>query len=123
MSPLTKQSPDPGTLLQLSNLITTTTTSLISALSESPPSDSTIPSTQVYNFQQTLISATAILSSLISDPRVRLIEISIQYIESRALHIVVEKRIPDLLAKGGEGGVHITELAKRVGIEALKLGK
>jgi hypothetical protein len=123
MSPPAKQSPDPAALLQLSNLISTTTASLISALSDSTPSDSTIPSTEVYNHQQTLISATAMLSSLISDPRVRLIEISIQYIESRALHIVVEKRVPDLLAKGGENGVHITELAKSVGIEALKLGK
>jgi hypothetical protein len=123
MAPPAQQHADPTTLLKLSSLISTTTASLISALSGSTTTDSVIPSTQIYNLQQTLISATAMLSSLISDPRVRLIEISAQFTESRALHIVVEKRIPDLLAKSGESGVHITAIGKSVGIEALKLGK
>jgi hypothetical protein len=35
---------------------------------------------------------------------------------------MVEKRVPNILAKGGESGVHIKDLAEEVGIEARKLG-
>lgn len=133
MSPPKQQLPDPATLLQLSNLISTTTTSLIAAQStsliaaqsnssSSSPNSTPIPSTEIYNLQQTLISATAMLSSLISDPRVRLIEIGAQFLEACALHIVAEKRIPNILAKEGEKGARIEELSEKVGIEALKLG-
>ena len=59
------------------------------------------------------------LQAAVSDPRVRLIEIGASFLEARALHIVAEKRIPDLLA-GGE--VRIEELAQKAGLEALKLG-
>ena len=63
------------------------------------------------------------LQATISDPRVRLIEIGASFLEARALHIVAEKRIPDLLAKEGKDGVGIEVLAEKTGLEALKLGE
>ena len=63
------------------------------------------------------------LQAAISDPHVRLIEIGASFLEARALHIVAEKRIPDLLAKEGKDGVGIEELAQKIGLEALKLGE
>jgi hypothetical protein len=63
------------------------------------------------------------LQSLVADPKVRLIEIGASFLEARALHIVAEKRIPDILAEGGESGVGIEDLAENAGLEALKLGE
>lgn len=121
MSP---KKPDPATLLQLSSLISETTKSLASVLSASTGSSSetTLPSTELYTLQQTLISATAMLSGLVADPSVRVIEIAAQFLEARALHVVVEKRIPDILAKAGDGGMKVGELGKAAGIDAWKLG-
>ncbi len=36
---------------------------------------------------------------------------------------MAEKRIPDILAKGGESGVSIEVLAQNAGLDALKLGE
>lgn len=115
--------PNPKQLLQLSSLISETTSSLVSALSSCPTPSSPLPSTELYTLQQTLISATAMLSSLVADPSVRVIEIAAQFLEARALHVVVEKRVPDILAKAGDGGVKIEELGKVVGIDTRKLGE
>ncbi|PMD30938.1 S-adenosyl-L-methionine-dependent methyltransferase [Hyaloscypha variabilis F] len=63
------------------------------------------------------------LQSLFADPKVRLIEIGASFLEARALHIVAEKRIPDILVEGGESGVRIEDLAENAGLKALKLGR
>ena len=111
--------PDPQVLLQLCTLIQNTTAALIE--SYKTPFDDPLPSKETHDLQRTLISATAMLSSLISDPKIRLIEIAASYFEARALHIVAEKRIPDRLSRD-ETGVHISTLARKVGIEEDKLG-
>jgi hypothetical protein len=43
--------------------------------------------------------------------------------ESRALYIAAERKIPDILAEAGEKGLAIQTLAEKTGIEYRKLGK
>jgi len=59
----------------------------------------------------------------VSEPPSRIIEVACQYWESRALYIAAERRIPDLLADVGEGGLSSKELGAKTGIEHLKLCK
>lgn len=82
-----------------------------------------IPDWDTYNAQRALVAAAGSLVELAGDPRSRLAEVSAQYFESRALHIVVDARIADILAEAVISGVHVNELARRVGIEERKLCK
>lgn len=82
-----------------------------------------LPSEPLYNAQRVVEGATGAITELISEPQSRLIQLSGQYFESRALHIAAEHRIAQLLHDHGEQGLHVNEISKAVGIERGKLGE
>ncbi|KAI9674799.1 MAG: hypothetical protein M1817_001703 [Caeruleum heppii] len=82
-----------------------------------------LPSTKLYQARQTLLAVAGKLTELASDPQSRLQEISSQYFESRALHICVEHRVPDLLDDAGASGRSVESLGAQIGIEPLKLSR
>ncbi|KAI0437523.1 S-adenosyl-L-methionine-dependent methyltransferase [Xylaria telfairii] len=85
--------------------------------------ESSLPPKPLFDAQRALLAAAGLLTELVSEPQNRLLEVSSQYFEARALHIVVDKRVPDILAKGGDRGVDIKTLASAVGIEYRKLSR
>lgn len=105
-------------LIQLRALLN----SAISTLTASSGDESDpLPPKALFDAQRTVLSAVGMLTELVSTPSNRLMEVSTQYFESRALHIVAEKRIPDMLAGSDENGVSVKQLAKQAGCDALKL--
>ncbi|KAL9948616.1 hypothetical protein ACHAP6_005870 [Verticillium nonalfalfae] len=113
-------------LLQLGELIQTNITQLVESRravtatgNGTEPSD--LPPWSVFNAQRALQAATGSLTELISQPENRLLEVSSQYFEARALHIAADARIPDLLAKTAPRGVPIDLLSAKAGIESRKL--
>jgi len=80
-----------------------------------------LPSWPLYQAQRTILSLTGALTELVAEPPHRLTELMGQYWESRALYIAAERRIPDLLHEAGEEGLEINDIAKKTGIEHLKL--
>ena len=81
-----------------------------------------LPSHSLHESQRTVLAAAGMLTELVSEPSSRLLEISSQYFESRALHIVAERRIPDFIANvPNTEGVSAKLIGERVGIEHLKL--
>ncbi|EEY23686.1 conserved hypothetical protein [Verticillium alfalfae VaMs.102] len=115
-------------LLQLGELIQTNITQLIESRravtatgNGTEPSD--LPPWSVFNAQRALQAATGSLTELISQPENRLLEVSSQYFEARALHIAADARIPDLLAKTAPRGVPIDLLSAKAGIESRKLSR
>lgn len=108
-------------LLQLGGLIQTAIAEYVTQRHLPHDAEGTLPSKPVYNAQQTLRSAAGMLTELASDPKGRLLEVSSQYFEARALHIAADKRIPDMLAERGAEGLDVRTLANRCGIEHKKL--
>ncbi|KAM0629128.1 hypothetical protein ACHAPW_006972 [Verticillium nonalfalfae] len=115
-------------LLQLGELIQTNITQLVESRravtatgNGTEPSD--LPPWSVFNAQRALQAATGSLTELISQPENRLLEVSSQYFEARALHIAADARIPDLLAKTAPRGVPIDLLSAKAGIESRKLSR
>lgn len=82
-----------------------------------------LPSWPLYQAQRTILSLTGALTELVAEPSHRLTELMAEYWESRALFIATERRIPDLLHEAGDEGMEITEIAKKTGIEHLKLSR
>ncbi|KAI8932345.1 hypothetical protein NX059_010538 [Plenodomus lindquistii] len=80
-----------------------------------------LPSKALFDAQRTLLATAGKLTELISEPSVRVLEMSSQYFEARYLHIAAEKRIPDILAGSGNAGVHVDTIAKTIGVESRKL--
>lgn len=123
---------DAHKLLQLLDLVSGSIRSVIAAWA-SPASGTTNPagtenlaSWDLFQAQRTLLSATGLLTELVTDPSSRLLEVSSQYNESRALHIAAGLRVPDLLAEGterGRNGLAVEELGTKVGIEPRKLSR
>lgn len=132
------QSTDPVSnhLLQLGDLIQVTISKLVQSRqsAERVPSNGTgdvrnasgaatdLADWEAFNAQRTLLAASGTLTELVSKPENRLLEVSSQYFEARALHIAADARIPDLLAESA-GGVSIDVLSAKVGIESRKLCK
>ncbi|KAK7745653.1 hypothetical protein SLS62_009694 [Diatrype stigma] len=85
--------------------------------------EGTLPSKALLDAQRTLLAAAGTLTELVSEPQSRLVEVGAQYWESRALHIVVDKRVPDLLSQGENGSMHIKALGDKIGIEHRKLSR
>lgn len=88
--------------------------------------EGSLPSRALFDAQRTLLAASGLLTELVSDPSSRLLEVSSQYFESRALHIVADQRLADVLARNQQQpdiGVGIETLAKATGIEVRKLGR
>lgn len=110
-------------LLQLSGLIQTSVANYVSLKnSVSEKNEGSLPSKPLFDAQRALLAAAGMLTELVSVPENRLLEVSSQYFEARALHIVADKRVPDILASNKEG-VDIQTLASAVNIEPRKLCK
>lgn len=83
----------------------------------------TLTDRELFDHQRTLLAAAGTLTELVSEPQNRLLEVSSQYFEARALHIAADARIPNILAKHGDSGLAVETLAAEVGIESRKLCK
>ena len=90
-----------------------------------PPADaSLLPSPALYDARRTLVGACGMASDLVAEPRQRLMEISVGYYSSRALHIAAQGRVADVIADADTGeGVHVYEIANKTGVEHRKLGR
>jgi hypothetical protein len=80
-----------------------------------------LPTSSGYNAQKTILGAMGKIQELVSIPQMKLIEMSEQFYESRALHIAVEHRITDLLEGHDAEGVPVSELARLTGLHGGKL--
>lgn len=127
-NPLSPLSP---TLLHLLQLGALTQSSILSfletSLAQSPPekspsSSTTLPPKPLFDAQRNILAATGSLTEAVIDPSARLLEVSSQFFEARALHIVADLRVADILDESGEDGVTMEELATRTGVETRKLG-
>lgn len=105
-------------LIQLGALVQSALATLITSSGDG--SDS-LPPKALFDAQRTILSAAGMLTELGSTPSNRLLEVSTQYFEARALHIAAEKRIPNMLAGFDESGVSVEKLAQQVGCNAAKL--
>lgn len=127
-------------LLQLTDLISITGRKIIdewskesenpkvAALQDDGSSISAIlPSRELHEMQRIVLAAAGSLIELVEEPSRRLLEVSSQYFEARALHVAAERRIPDLLssasARNGDqsAGLSVKEIGNATGIEPLKL--
>lgn len=106
-------------LTQLAALIQT---SVASYLEHQHEREGSLPSRPLFEAQRTLLAAAGLLTELVSSPSSRLLEVSSQYFESRALHVAANQRIADKLAAAGDAGLDLATLAAQVGIEPRKLG-
>jgi Mlc titration factor MtfA (ptsG expression regulator) len=115
---------DAARLLELCDLISRTARVIIDQWAAEIPAECTsIASPALFNAQKTLLSASGLLTELVSDPSSRLLEVSSQYNEARALHIVAELRVPDVIARKESQQATIEELSEATGIEKRKLGE
>ncbi|KAI5814555.1 S-adenosyl-L-methionine-dependent methyltransferase [Pyronema omphalodes] len=125
----TKSAVDVANLLNLVELINSSAKTIINEWAKAPNSGSSevrsglLDSRECYNAQRTILSAAGMLTEVVGEPNNRLLEVSSQYFESRALHIAAEHRIPDILAGHDEEGVAIGDIAAKIGIESLKLSR
>ncbi|KAI1372049.1 S-adenosyl-L-methionine-dependent methyltransferase [Hypoxylon crocopeplum] len=111
-------------LLQLSGLIQTSVTNYVCLRhSYNDKDEGSLPAKPLFDAQRALLAAAGMLTELVSEPQNRLLEVSSQYFEARALHIAADNRVPDILAKSGDAGVNIQTLASAVNIEARKLSR
>ncbi|KAL7622056.1 hypothetical protein AAE478_007557 [Parahypoxylon ruwenzoriense] len=111
-------------LLQLGGLIQTSIANYV-CLRNKPnvENEGTLPSKPLFDAQRALLAAAGVLTELVSEPQNRLLEVSSQYFEARALHIAADKRVADILAKSKDTGVDIQTLASEVKIEPRKLSR
>ncbi|KAI5926688.1 S-adenosyl-L-methionine-dependent methyltransferase [Camillea tinctor] len=111
-------------LLQLSGLIQKSVADYV-RLKQSiqDKSEGSLPPKPLHDVQRTLLSAAGMLTELVSEPQSRILEVSSQYFEARALHVVADKRVPNILAKNGDAGLAISDLASVVHIESKKLSR
>ncbi|THH22375.1 hypothetical protein EUX98_g8213 [Antrodiella citrinella] len=91
---------------------------------ETSPSDGLVPSQELYDGRRIIMGSVGVFLKLVADPRVRLMVITHEFYEARALQIVAEARIPDLLAEGDpKVGVPIEVLSKKAGVKGQKLAR
>ncbi|KAI8630832.1 S-adenosyl-L-methionine-dependent methyltransferase [Xylariaceae sp. FL1651] len=111
-------------LLQLGGLIQNAIAQFITLRhSASEKDEGSLPAKPLFDAQRTLLAAAGMITELVSEPQSRLLEVSSQYFEARALHIAASHRIPDILAQHGQEGLDIKSLAGKVGIESRKLSR
>ena len=90
-----------------------------------PTANERLPSWELHNARRTIIAACGSLTELVHDPRRRLMEVVTGFSESRAMHIAVELRFADILARldpTNTNGVSLETLSAEVGIHPTKLG-
>lgn len=115
---------DAAQLLQLSKLLVASVETIVNEWSEEAKLDKLpeLPSKELYEAQRTVLAIGGSLEELVCDPSLRVMEMACQYWETRALYILAERRVPDILSEQ-PSGVAVEELAKRVGIQDAKLGR
>lgn len=87
-------------------------------------SGSPVPSKALYDGRRTVLGTIGIFLELVQEPQARLMEVTHEFYEARALQIAAEARIPDILAEADpKVGVPIDLLSKRTGVKAHKLCK
>lgn len=82
-----------------------------------------LPSRKLWEAERTIEAVSGALVELVAEPHQRIQQVLAEYMESRALFIVAERRIPDLLAKCGDKGLDVATLAAKTGIETRKLAR
>ncbi|KAL1850966.1 hypothetical protein Daus18300_012757 [Diaporthe australafricana] len=80
-----------------------------------------LPSRKLWDAQRIIEAASGALVELVVEPSQRIQQVLSQFLESRALFVTAERRIPDILAEAGDEGVSIQTLAEKTGIEGRKL--
>ncbi|MCJ1467792.1 hypothetical protein MMC07_006417 [Pseudocyphellaria aurata] len=129
-------------LLQLTELIAVTGRQIIDEWSKESeerkdavlPDDgfstsASLPSRELHEMQRTVKAAAGSLIELVEEPGHRLLEVTSQYFEARALHVAAERRIPDLLSsalvrnKDQSAGLSVKEIGNATGVEPLKLSR
>jgi len=90
---------------------------------ESKDSSRILPSHKLWNAERTVEAVTGSLLELVAEPHQRIQQILAEFMESRALFIAAERRIPDLLNGAGPDGMDIQSIAEKTGIERRKLGE
>ncbi|OAP57195.1 hypothetical protein AYL99_07933 [Fonsecaea erecta] len=92
---------------------------------ESSPGDDFASSSTVSHAEhdavKVIIAALGSIESLVLDPHTRLLNLSMSYLISRALHVAAEHRLAELLARAEEGGATAGHLARTTGLEEGKL--
>ena len=81
-----------------------------------------LPSHNLWNAERTIEAVSGALVELVAEPHQRIQQILAEFMESRALFIAAERRIPDLLAKAGPEGLDIQIISEKTQIERRKLG-
>ncbi|GAQ08549.1 beta-lactamase-like protein 2 [Aspergillus lentulus] len=122
---------DAAQLLQTADIISDTVQTIIAEWSAEVKASNgsrkqnapTLPSRKLFDAQKTILAAVGKLTELVSDPSARILEVATQFQESRSLYIAAERRIPDLLAAGDEGGVHVDQISQKARIEPRKLSR
>ena len=111
---------DAHKLLQLLELVETSVRNIIKAWAHpaSPHArgiggSENLATRELFNAQRVLLAAAGMFTELVATPSARLLEVSSQYNESRALHIAAALRIPDILA-GDAGGIPVNDLSSAV---------
>ncbi|KAH8090989.1 S-adenosyl-L-methionine-dependent methyltransferase [Cristinia sonorae] len=85
---------------------------------------SSVPSHELHNARRTMVGAMGVCGDLVQDPRARLMEMALGFYEPRALHVVAEAKVADILDEGEhEKGVSIEELSRKTGIKDHKLAR
>jgi hypothetical protein len=82
-----------------------------------------LPSRELWEAEKTIESISGALVELVTEPYQRIQQVLSIFMESRALFIAAERKIPDLLAEAGKEGLDIETLAQKTHIEPRKLCK
>ena len=82
-----------------------------------------LPSHQLDEAQRIIYGACGMVVDLVQDPRMRLFKLSTSFALAQAFDTTIRVGVPDLLARAhGTGGLPLSELSKRSGIDKNKLG-
>ncbi|CAN9179538.1 unnamed protein product [Alternaria sp. RS040] len=82
-----------------------------------------LPSHRLWNAERTIEAVTGAIVELVAEPHQRIQQILAEFMESRALFIAAERKIPDLLHGAGPNGLDIQTISERTGIERRKLAR
>ncbi|KAI9672395.1 MAG: hypothetical protein M1817_003417 [Caeruleum heppii] len=125
----TKTVGDAARLLQLVDLISASAKTVINEWAEGgevtvgEDGNSSLMSHEYYEAQRTILAAAGMLTEVVGHPQKRLLELSCQFFEARALQIVAEHRIPDMLAKSENRHMSAGAISAAIGIEPRKLSR
>ncbi|KZT63930.1 S-adenosyl-L-methionine-dependent methyltransferase [Daedalea quercina L-15889] len=88
------------------------------------PLSSLLPSPELFEGRRSLLGACGMVSDIIAEPQQRLMEMSVGYFTSRALHIAADAHVAEILAGADPAeGMHVKEIAHKAGTEQWKLAR